>query len=93
MEVTPAMVLLTAYSKVINKWNSNNKFLINVPLFDRMEEYENVSNVIADFTTLLLAKQDYSQKRTFRDDILITSEKFKTDVTTQIGRASCRERV
>lgn len=80
MEVTPAMVLLTAYSKVINRWSSNNEFLINVPLFDRMEEYENVSNVIADFTTLLLAKQDYSQKRTFRDDVLITSEKFKTDV-------------
>lgn len=79
-DVTPAMVLLTAYSQTIHRWSANDRFLINVPLFDRCDDFGNVSNVVADFTTLLLSEQDYSASRTFRENVQKVSADFVRDM-------------
>ena len=55
-------------------------FLINVPLFDRCDDFGNVSNVVADFTTLLLSEQDYSASRTFRENVQKVSADFVRDM-------------
>ncbi|MCM1508038.1 MAG: amino acid adenylation domain-containing protein [Ruminococcus flavefaciens] len=78
--VTPAMVLLTAYSQTIHRWSRNDKFLINMPLFDRSEEFGNVQNAVADFTTLLLSEQDFTEKKTFGDNIKKVSSDFIRDM-------------
>lgn len=74
------MVLLTAYSQTIHRWSANDRFLINVPLFDRCDDFGNVSNVVADFTTLLLSEQDYSASRTFRENVQKVSADFVRDM-------------
>lgn len=78
--VTPAMVLLTAYSQTLHCWTSNDSFLINLPLFDRCDDLGSVSDVVADFTTLLLAEQDLSKKRTFSENIRKVSGDFIRDM-------------
>ena len=78
--VTPAMVLLTAYSQTLHCWTANDSFLINLPLFDRCDDFGSVSDVVADFTTLLLAEQDHSCKRTFSENISKVSDNFIRDM-------------
>ena len=57
-QTTPAMVLLTAYATVLERWSRNHRFLINIPFFNRKTEQQGLEDVIADFTTLLLLEID-----------------------------------
>ncbi|AGX42688.1 non-ribosomal peptide synthetase [Clostridium saccharobutylicum] len=62
---TPAMLLLSAYAIVLERWAKTKHFLINIPLFNRKTEYEGLEDVVADFTTLLLLEVDMRKKQTF----------------------------
>ncbi|SFU41363.1 yersiniabactin nonribosomal peptide synthetase [Clostridium sp. DSM 8431] len=62
---TPAMLLLSAYALILERWSSNKKFLINIPFFNRKTEYEGLEEVVADFTTLLLLEVDINSKKSF----------------------------
>lgn len=64
-KITPAMVLLTAYAAVLERWSTNKKFLINIPFFNRKTEYQGLEEVIADFTTLLLLEINCEGKPSF----------------------------
>lgn len=74
--VTVPMVLLTAYAYAIHKWSKNERFLINVPLFDRAEEYAECKNAVGDFTTLLLTVHDFSKPESFSERIEETQNHF-----------------
>lgn len=64
-QTTPAMLLLTAYATVLERWSRNKRFLINIPFFNRKTEYSGMEEVIADFTTLLLLEVDCENNPTF----------------------------
>lgn len=64
-QTTPAMLLLTSYSAVLERWSRNKRFLINIPFFNRKTEYSGMEEVIADFTTLLLLEVDCENNPTF----------------------------
>ncbi|WP_341299967.1 amino acid adenylation domain-containing protein [Lysinibacillus sp. FSL H8-0500] len=79
--VTPAMVLLTIYSLVLNKWSENDHFLINIPLFNRQSSDKfNIEEVVADFTTLLLLEVDLKEPRPFLQDIQAIQAQFHQDM-------------
>ena len=63
--LTPAMIFLTAYAKVIERWSSNDKFLMNIPLFNRDCLDKELENVVADFTNLLLMQIDIANDKSF----------------------------
>lgn len=64
-QTTPAMLLLTAYATVLERWSRNKRFLINIPFFNRKTEYSGMEEVIADFTTLLLLEVNCENNPTF----------------------------
>lgn len=74
---TPAMLLLSAYAIVLERWAKTKHFLINIPLFNRKTEYEGLEDVVADFTTLLLLEVDMRKKQTFLE-LLDTIQKTNT---------------
>lgn len=55
-KVTPSMVLLSAYSMILERWTNQEKFVINVPLFNRDVNDNSVKRMVADFTNLLLVE-------------------------------------
>ncbi|MDN5916241.1 MAG: AMP-binding protein, partial [Pseudonocardia sp.] len=57
-ELTPAMVLATAYAQVLAAWSADPRFLVNLPLFDRQELHPDVPHMVADFTNLVLLDVD-----------------------------------
>lgn len=65
--MTPAMFLLTVYSSVLSRWTNQERFVINIPLFDRDEEDKKAGGIVADFTNLLLLDVSNSETKTFID--------------------------
>lgn len=63
--ISPAMFLLTVYCMVLSRWSTRENYIMNIPLFNRDEEDEEVNGLIADFTNLLLLNVSNSGKKTF----------------------------
>ncbi len=79
-QITPAMVLMTLYGRVLHKWSENDKFLINIPLFNRDAQEEGVEEVVADFTTLLLMELNFEIPRSFVEQVRMVQEQFHQDM-------------
>lgn len=78
-KVTPAMMFLTAYAQILERWSSNSKFLINIPLFDRQTGEAGLEDVVADFTNLLLLPVDCEKEQTFLDHVQAVQQRFHQD--------------
>jgi len=63
--LTLAVAFASAYSMVLARWSETAHFLLNVPLFDRSEINPAVTNMIADFTNLVLVEIDAREVTTF----------------------------
>lgn len=68
-KMTPSMVLLTCYTLIIERWCNQDKFLINMPLFNRDTENKNLENMVADFTNLLLIDYERKEDETFLETL------------------------
>ena len=78
---TPSMVLLTAYSLVLERWCNQDKFFINIPLFNRDLENENLKEMIADFTNILLVEHESVDDARFLDALKRTNKTFLENVS------------
>lgn len=78
--VTPAMVLLTAYAEVLERWSAHSHFLINIPLFDRQTGVAGIEEAVADFTNLLLLEVDFRSRQSFLERVRKVQAQFHQDV-------------
>lgn len=53
--ITPSVVLLTCFSEVLSRWSGQAELVVNLTLFDRPEIHSDISRVVGDFTSLVLA--------------------------------------
>jgi amino acid adenylation domain-containing protein len=67
--LTMAAVLLTAYGKVLARWSQEQRLTVNVPLFNRPSQYPELRQVIGNFSTFTLVPMDFSQPRTFVEEV------------------------
>ncbi|MBN1468464.1 MAG: amino acid adenylation domain-containing protein [Fusobacteriaceae bacterium] len=79
-KTTPAMMLLTAYALVLERWSLSKHFLINIPLFNRKTEKKGLEEAIADFTTLLLVEVDCRKKQKFSTLLEKIQKQFYEDM-------------
>jgi yersiniabactin nonribosomal peptide synthetase len=63
--LTLSTVFLTAFAEVIGRWSSQDRFLLNLPLYDREPVHPDIGNVVGDFTNLVLIEADVSGERPF----------------------------
>ncbi|MCM6776033.1 amino acid adenylation domain-containing protein [Nocardia sp. CDC159] len=56
--ITPAVALATVFSEVIARWSAQQRFLLNVPLFDREPLHDDIDRVVGDFTNSVLVDVD-----------------------------------
>lgn len=78
-ELTPAMILLTAYARTVAKWSENKEFLMNLPLFNR-DTAEGIENVVADFTNIVLVEMDFTKQKSFIEDAKAIQKNFLENV-------------
>ncbi|WP_067695827.1 non-ribosomal peptide synthetase [Nocardia jejuensis] len=60
--VTPAVTLATVFSEAIARWSARQRFLLNVPLFNREPLHDDVEQVVGDFTNSVLIDVDASER-------------------------------
>lgn len=74
-KITPSMALLAAYTMIIERWTNQEKFVINVPIFDRDINHNNVKKMVADFTNILLVECERKNEK-FLDRVKTISKTF-----------------
>ncbi|QNP74803.1 amino acid adenylation domain-containing protein [Streptomyces roseirectus] len=77
--VTPAMALAAAYCEVLAAWSAEQRFLLNVPLFDREPLHPDVPLLVGDFTGSVLLAADVCGTASFQDRARATQERFLDD--------------
>lgn len=65
--VTAAMVLATVFSDVIARWSANQRFLLNLPLFDREPLHPEVATMVGDFSNSILLDVTVDPAASFLD--------------------------
>ncbi|MEV6961719.1 amino acid adenylation domain-containing protein [Streptomyces sp. NPDC051207] len=66
--LTPAVLLVTAFSEILVRWSGQQRFLLNIPLFDRDQDlHPDIERIVADFTSLLLLEVDLPADAGFAD--------------------------
>lgn len=60
--VTPAVALATVFSEAIARWSAQQRFLLNVPLFDREPLHDDIDRVVGDFTNSVLVDVDARER-------------------------------
>ncbi|CCH18637.1 non-ribosomal peptide synthetase [Micromonospora lupini] len=78
--VTLSMVFLTAFAEVLAAWSSRQRFLLNLPLYDRTPYHPDVPLLSGDFTNLLLLEVDATDEVPFVDRARRLGEQFARDV-------------
>lgn len=73
---TPSMVLLTAYALILERWTNQDKFFINLPLFNRDLSNENLKAMVADFTNILLVEHERKNDISFLETLNRISKTF-----------------
>ncbi|MCF2857714.1 amino acid adenylation domain-containing protein [Pseudoalteromonas sp. SMS1] len=79
-QVTPAMLLVTGYAYVLAKYSAEQKFTLNLPLFDRKTQHPGIEHAVADFTNLLLLDCDFSDAKGFIDHAKAIQNQFHQNV-------------
>lgn len=65
--VTPAVALAAVFADTIGGWSAQDRFLLNVPLFQREAVHPDIDRVIGDFTSSIMLEVDVSQNMSVAD--------------------------
>jgi amino acid adenylation domain-containing protein len=63
--VTPASLLIAAFSEVLASWSSEPAFSLNLTIFDRLPWHEDIPRMVGDFTAVTLLALDHQQPISF----------------------------
>ncbi|HBT89718.1 non-ribosomal peptide synthetase [Desulfobacter sp.] len=64
-QITPSVILITAYAQTLAKWSRTPNFAINLTLFDRLALHPQIMDVAGDFTVVSLLEIVSRQQDTF----------------------------
>lgn len=65
--VTPAVALAAVFADTIGAWSAQDRFLLNVPLFQREPVHPDMDRVVGDFTSSIMLEVDVSQNMSVAD--------------------------
>jgi mycobactin phenyloxazoline synthetase len=65
--VTPAMALAAIFADTIGGWSAQDRFLLNVPFFQRESVHPDIDRVIGDFTSSVMLEVDVAENVSVAD--------------------------
>ncbi|MFJ6292029.1 amino acid adenylation domain-containing protein [Streptomyces griseoviridis] len=77
--LTPAMAVATAFAEVLAAWSGQQRFLLNVPMFDRRGSHPDVDLLVGDFTSSVLLDVDLTERATFTEHARRLQDRMHTD--------------
>ncbi|CAN5483204.1 hypothetical protein BH09BAC3_BH09BAC3_33930 [soil metagenome] len=79
-EVTPTVLLITAFSEVLARWSGTLDFTINMTLFNRLPLHKDVNEIVGDFTSINLLEVNVDYQKSFRDRARNIQKRFWKDL-------------
>ncbi|MFI6688539.1 amino acid adenylation domain-containing protein [Streptomyces sp. NPDC050485] len=77
--LTPAMALAAVFAETLTAWSSEQRFLLNLPLFDREPAHPDVGSLVGDFTSSVLLAWDGGTPGTFAERAARLQSRFHED--------------
>ncbi|WP_307828481.1 amino acid adenylation domain-containing protein [Antrihabitans sp. YC2-6] len=65
--ITPAMALASVFAETIGRWSADQRFLLNLPLFQREALHPDVDRIVGDFTSSVMLDIDVSEPANVAD--------------------------
>ncbi|BCJ69203.1 hypothetical protein Prubr_62240 [Polymorphospora rubra] len=78
--VTPSIALATAFATVLATWSTQQRFLLNLTLFDRDGRHPDLDRLVADFTSLVLLDVDVDAAAGFAARARAVQDRFRADL-------------
>ncbi len=80
IEVTPSVLLISAYAEVLRLWSANSDFTINLTQFDRKPLHPQVNQLVGDFTTLTLLEVRAGKAESFAERVKAVQKQLTRDL-------------
>ncbi|MFD0662845.1 non-ribosomal peptide synthetase [Thermocatellispora tengchongensis] len=78
--VTPAAALATVFAEVIGAWSGDERFLLNLPLFDRERLHPDVDLLVGDFSGSVLLDADVSGAVPFAERARLLQDRLRAAI-------------
>lgn len=75
--LTPSVALAAAFAETIGAWSSADRFLLNLPVFDREPLHEDVDRLVGDFSSSVMLDIDLSEDLPFVERALRMQDRLR----------------
>ncbi len=82
--VTPATVLAAVFAEVVGRWSGEQRFLLNLPLFNREPLHSDVEKLVGDFSSSVLLDADVTSPGT----LLGRARQFQENLHSRAAHAA-----
>ncbi|MDV8022893.1 amino acid adenylation domain-containing protein [Rhodococcus sp. IEGM 1330] len=65
--VTPAVAVAAAFAEVVGAWSREQRFILNVPMFDRAPTHPAVGELVGDFSSSVMLDVDLNENLSFAE--------------------------
>ena len=79
-QITPSMLLCTAYAEVLARWSTSAQFCLNLTLFNRLPVHADINAIVGDFTSLMLLAIETNSTQTFMTKARTNQSRFMADL-------------
>ena len=76
--LTVSAVLATAFTEVVGAWSGGERFLLNLPVFNRQSEHEDIDRIIGDFSSSVLLTVEPGTVDSFTEQAHILQQELHT---------------
>ena len=63
--LTPSGLICAVYAEILGLWSKNQRFTVNLTLFNRRQVHPQINNIVGDFTSLILLMIESDPEDTF----------------------------
>ena len=78
--LTPSAMLLSAFSLILSRWCAKPRFCLMLTTFDRGQGHPEISEIVGDFTKLLLLEVNREKGASFADHAEAVSSRLRSDL-------------
>jgi len=78
--ITPGVALIAAYAEIVARWSQNQRFTVNLPIFNRAPLHPQINDVPGYFTSLSLLAVDATQRGSFADRARLMQQQLLSDL-------------
>ncbi len=82
--VSPSVIILAAFGQILGSWSKNDRFALNLTLFNRLPLHEEVDQIVGDFTSSLLLEINFDSRNSYLEQAKAVQERLWKDLDNKV---------